>query len=143
MANHDRIASTLVLVHRDDLEVEQHLAMLRGAYEMCILERPHLIGVLASYMPIENTLSLLDSLLQAVDPDSDQWRSLLTEIHRSLDAEKWLRIARRFEDVLPTSLMVVPSGHRRQSIGEVARALHAAVPVDRLEIPEAPVAPGA
>jgi glutathione S-transferase len=43
------------------LEVDQHLDMLRGAYEMCILERPFLIGVLASYMPIENTLSLLDS----------------------------------------------------------------------------------
>ena len=126
-----------------ELDVEQHLEMLRGAYEMCILERPHLIGVLASYMPIENTLSLLDSLLQAVEPGSDQWRNLLTEMHRSLNAEQWLRVVRRFEDVLPTSLMVVPSGHRRQSIGEVARSLHAAVPVDRLEIPAAPAAPGA
>ena len=124
-----------------DLEVDQHLEMLRGAYEMCILERPHLIGVLASYMPIENTLSLLDSLLQAVEPDSDQWRNLLTEMHRSLNSEQWLRVVRRFEDVLPTSLMVVPAGHRYQSIGEVARALQAAVPVDRLEIPKAPVAP--
>jgi glutathione S-transferase len=123
-----------------ELDVEQHIEMLHGAYEMCILERPHLIGVLASYMPIENTLSLLDSLLQAVEPDSDQWRDLLTEMHRSLNAEEWLRVVRRFEDVLPTSLMMVPSGHRRQSIGEVARALHAAVPVDRLEIPEATAA---
>ena len=122
-----------------ELEIEQHLEMLRGAYEMCILERPHLIGLLASYMPIENTLSLLDSLMQAVEPDSDQWRILLKEMHRSLKAEQWLRVARRFEDVLPTSLLVVPPGHRRQSIGEVARALHAAVPADRLEIPEAPV----
>jgi hypothetical protein len=126
-----------------ELDLEQHLEMLRGAYEMCILERPHLIGVLASYMPIENTLSLLDSLLQAVEPDSDQWRDLLTEMHRSLNAEQWLRVARRFEDDLPTSLLVVPPGHRRQSIPEVARALHAAVPIDRLEIPEAPAAPGA
>jgi glutathione S-transferase len=125
-----------------ELEVERHLEMLRGAYQMCILERPHLIGVLASYMPIENALSLLDSLLQAVEPDSDQWRNLLTEIHRWLNAEQWLRLVRRFEDVLPTSLLMVPSGHRRQSIGEVARALHAAVPVDRLEIP-APAARGA
>ena len=124
-----------------ELEVEQHLEMLRGAYEMCILERPHLIGVLASYMPIENTLSLLDSLLQAVQPDSEQWRLLLTEMHRSLGAERWLRVVRRFEDDLPTSLMVVPSGHRRQTIGEVARSLHEAVPVDRLEIPDAPSAP--
>jgi glutathione S-transferase len=126
-----------------ELEVEHHLEMLRGAYEMCILERPHLIGVLASYMPIENTLSLLDSLLHAVEPDSDQWRSLLVEMHRSLDAEQWLRVLRRFEDVLPISLMLVPSGHRRQSIGEVAQALHAEVPVDRLEIPDAPAAAGA
>jgi glutathione S-transferase len=126
-----------------ELEVEEHVEMLRGAYEMCILERPHLIGVLASYMPIENTLSLLDSLLQAVEPDSDQWRNLLTEIHRSLNPEQWLRVARRFEDVLPTSLLMVPSGHRRPSIGEVARALQAAVPVDRLEIPAAPAVPGA
>jgi hypothetical protein len=124
-----------------ELEIDQHIEMLRGAYEMCILERPHLIGVLASYMPIENTLSLLDSLLQAVEPDSDEWRNLLTEIHRSLNAEQWLKVVRRFEDVLPTSLMVVPAGHHHQNIGEVARALHAAVPVDRLEIPEAPVAP--
>ncbi len=126
-----------------ELDLEQHLEMLHGAYEMCILERPHLIGVLASYMPIENTLSLLDSLLQAVEPDSEQWRDLVTEMHRSLNAEQWLRVARRFEDVLPTSLLVVPPGHHRQSIGEVARALHAAVPIDRLEIPEAPAAPGA
>jgi glutathione S-transferase len=124
-----------------ELEVEQHLEMLRGAYEMCILERPYLIGVLASYMPIENTLSLLDSLLQAVEPDSDQWRILLTEMHRSLDGEQWLRVVRRFEDSLPTSLMVIPSGHRRPSIGEVARMLHEAAPVDRLEIPEASAAP--
>jgi glutathione S-transferase len=123
-----------------ELEVEQHVEMLRGAYEMCILERPHLIGVLASYMPIENTLSLLDSLLSAVEPDSEQWRNLLTEMHRSLIAEQWLRVVRRFEDVLPTTLMVVPAGHRRQSIGEVAQALHAAAPVDRLEIPGAPAA---
>jgi glutathione S-transferase len=126
-----------------ELDVEQHLEMLRGAYHMCILERPHLIGVLASYMPIENTLSLLDSLLQAVEPDSEQWRLLLAEMHRSLGAERWLRVVRRFEDVLPTSLMMLPSGHRRQSLGEVARALHEAVPVERLEIPDAPAATGA
>jgi glutathione S-transferase len=124
-----------------ELEVAEHLEMLRGAYQMCILERPHLIGVLAAYMPIENTLSLLDSLLRAVEPDSEQWRLLLTEMHRSLDAEQWLRVVRRFEDDLPTSLMVVPSGHRRRTIGEVARSLHEAVPIDRLEIPEAPSAP--
>lgn len=121
-----------------ELEVEQHVEMLRGAYEMCILERPHLIGVLASYMPIENTLSLLDSLLSAVESDSEQWRTLLTEMHRSLIPEQWLRVVRRFEDVLPTTLMVVPAGHRRQSIGEAALAIQAAVPVDRLEIPTAP-----
>lgn len=120
-----------------DLEVEQHLEMLRGAYELCILERPHLIGVLASYMPIENTLSLLDSLLYAVEPDSEQWRLLLTEMHRYLSAEQWLRVARRFEDALPTSLMVVPSDHRRGTIGSAARALHAAAPVNRIEIPRA------
>ena len=91
--------------------------MLKGAYELCILERPHLIGVLASYMPIENTLSLLDSLLYAVKPDSEQWRLMLTEMHRYLSAEQWLRVARRFEDALPTSLMVVPSDHRRGTIG--------------------------
>lgn len=121
-----------------DLEIGLHLEMLRGAYEMCILERPHLIGLLTSYMPIENTLSLLDSLLHAVEPHSEQWRDLLTEIHRSLDSDQWLRVVRRFEDVLPTSLMVIPSGHRRQSIGAVARALQDAVPVDRLEIPRTP-----
>jgi len=124
-----------------ELEVEQHLEMLKGAYDMCILERPHLIGVLASYMPIENTLSLLDSLLHAVEPDSEQWRDLLSEMHSSLSTDKWLRVVRRFEDALPTSLMVVPSGHRREHIGSAARALHAAAPVDRLEIPDAPAAP--
>lgn len=123
-----------------ELEIEQHLEMLKGAYEMCILERPHLIGVLASYMPIENTLSLLDSLLHAVETDSEQWRNLLSEMHSYLSADKWLRVVRRFEDVLPTSLMVVPSGHRRDAIGEAARALHAAVPVDRLEISNSPAA---
>lgn len=118
-----------------ELEVQQHLDMLRGAYEMCILERPHLIGVLASYMPIEDTLSLLDSLLHAVRPDSEQWRRLLTAMHGFLTSEQWLRVVRRFEDVLPTSLMVVPSGHRCQTIGAAARALQASAPVDRIEIP--------
>ena len=124
-----------VLAH---LELEQQLEMLREAYEMCILERPHLIGVLSSYMPIEDTLSLLDSLLHAVEPDSEPWRSLLVEIHRSLTPEQWLRVVRRFEDALPTSLMVVPCGHHRRSIGESAQALHAAAPVNRLEIPGGP-----
>jgi len=119
-----------------ELEVEQHLDMLKGAYEMCILERPHLIGVLASYMPIENILSLLDSLLHAVDTDSTEWRVLLREMHRFLSAEQWLRVVRRFEDVVPTSLLVVPSGHRRGTIGSAARALHEAAPVDRIEIPK-------
>jgi glutathione S-transferase len=118
-----------------ELEVEQHLEMLRGAYEMCILERPHLIGVMTSYMPIENTLSLLDSLLQAVEPESEQWRKLLSEMQRFLNAEQWLRVVRRFEEVLPTSLLVFPSGHRRQSISDAARALEHAAPVDHLEIP--------
>jgi hypothetical protein len=125
-----------------ELEVEQHLEMLKGAYEMCILERPHLIGVLASYMPIENTLSLLDSLLQAVEPDSEQWRNLLSEMHSYLSTDKWLRVVRRFEDALPTSLMVVPSGNQRENIGSAARALHEVAPVDRLEIPAAPAASG-
>jgi glutathione S-transferase/hemerythrin-like domain-containing protein len=121
-----------------ELDVKQHLEMLEGAYEMCILERPHLIGVLASYMPIENTLSLLDSLLYAVETDSDQWRLLLTELHRYLKPEQWLRVVQRYEDELPTSLMFRPSRHGGGSIGSAARALHAAAPVDRIEIPKAP-----
>ena len=120
-----------------ELDVEQHLEMLRGAYEMCILERPHVIGVLTSYMPIENTLSLLDSLLQAVEPDSEQWRQLLTEIHAYLTPEQWLRVVRRFEEALPTSLMVVPAGSCHGVLGAAAHALQAAVPVDRIEIPKA------
>jgi hypothetical protein len=118
-----------------ELSVEQHLGMLEGAYEMCILERPHLIGVLTSYMPVEDILSLLDSLLQAVTPDSEQWRTLLSAMHGSLSAEQWIKVVRRFEDVLPTSLMVMPSGHRPVTIGSAARALHAAAPVDCIEIP--------
>jgi glutathione S-transferase len=118
-----------------ELELEQHLDMLEGAYEMCILERPHLIGVLASYMPIENILSLLDSLLYAVDPESEQWRTLLSAMHNHLSAEQWLRVMRRFEDVLPISLMVVPSGRSVDRIGTAARALQTAAPVERIEIP--------
>jgi hypothetical protein len=119
-----------------ELEVEQHLEMLRGAYEMCILERPHLIGVLTSYMPIESTLSLLDSLLHAVEPDSEQWRRLLTEMHRYMSPEQWLKVVRRYEDVLPTSLIVIPASARRGTIGEAARALQEAAPVERIEIPK-------
>lgn len=118
-----------------ELPLEQHLAMLRGAYEMCILERPHLIGVLASYMPVENVLSLLDSLLHAVEPDSPQWGTLLGEIHAYLAPETWMRVVRRFEDVLPVSLMLSPGGQRHGELGAAARALHAAVPVERIEIP--------
>jgi glutathione S-transferase len=121
-----------------ELEVEQHMAMLASSYALCILERPHLIGVLASYMPIENVLSLLDSLLNAVTPESEQWRTLLWAMHRYLDAERWLRVVRRFEDVLPLSLMVIPSSHRRGTIGDAARALSAAAPIERLSIPHSP-----
>lgn len=117
------------------LDVDQHLDMLKGAYQMCILERPFVIGVLASYMATENILSLLDSLLHAVEPDSPQWRNLLHAMHEFLSAEQWQGVVRRFEDVVPTSLMVVPSGHRRGTLGSAARALHAASPVDRIEIP--------
>ena len=120
-----------------ELDSEQHLDMLRGAYEMCILERPHVIGVLASYMPIENILSLLDSLLQAVEPASEQWRQLLTEMHAYLTPEKWLKVVRRFEEAIPTSLMVVPAGRCHGSFATAARALEAAVPVERIEIPKA------
>jgi glutathione S-transferase len=118
-----------------ELELDQHLSMLEGAYEMCILERPYVIGVLASYMPVENILSLLDSLVHAVETDSEQWHTLLSAMHRFLSAEQWLRVVRRFEDVLPTSLMVVPSGHRHETIGSAARALQGAAPIDRIEIP--------
>jgi len=120
------------------LEVDRHLAMIREAYQMCILERPHLIGVMASYMPIENVLSLLDSLSHAVEPDSEQWRVLLRAMHEFLGAEQWLGVARRFEDVVPISLLVVPVGHRRGSIGSAARALQESAPIDRIEIPHAP-----
>ena len=121
-----------------ELDLEQHLEMLRSAYDMCVLERPHLIGIMASYMPIENTLSLLDSLLYAVTPDSGHWRQLVSEVHRCVRSDQWLRVVRRFEDVLPTTLMVVPCGHGRRSIGEVARALETTAPIERLEIPVAP-----
>jgi hypothetical protein len=120
-----------------ELDTEQHLEMLTGAYEMCILERPHLIGILAAYMPIEDILSLLDSLLHAVDPDSEQWRLLLIEMHSHLKPEQWFRVVQRYEDELPTSLLVRPSGQGRATIGAAARALHAAAPVDRIEIPRA------
>jgi glutathione S-transferase len=117
------------------LEPEQHIQLLRNAYEMCLKERPFLIGVLTSYMPIENTLSLIDSMLHVVEPGSEQWHLLLRAMHRSLSAEQWLRVVRRFEDVIPTSLMVVPSGHRRDSLAAAARLVHEAVPVDKIDIP--------
>jgi hypothetical protein len=121
-----------------ELELDQHRALLATAYELCIVERPHLIGPLTSHMPVENILSLLDSLLHAVAPDSPQWRTLLGEMHAYLGAEQWLQVMRRFEDVLPLSLMVVPSGRRRGDWGAAARALHAAAPVERISIPRAP-----
>jgi hypothetical protein len=58
-------------------------------------------------------------------------------MHRFLSPVQWLSVVRRFEDVLPTSLIVIPSGHRRGTIGSAARALHATAPVDRIEIPKA------
>ena len=118
-----------------ELDVGLHLEMLKGAYEMCILERPHLIGVLTSYMPIENTLSLLDSLLCAVTPDSEQWRLLLTEVHAYLTAEQWLWVGRRFEDALPTSLLVAPAGTRHGCFSDAVHALQAAAPVGKIMIP--------
>lgn len=66
---------------------------------------------------------------------TEEWRRLLVATHGLATAERWLRVVRRFEDVLPTSLMVVPSGHRRQKLGSAAQALREAAPVDRIEIP--------
>jgi hypothetical protein len=86
-------------------------------------------------MPIENTLSLLDSLLHAVEPDSEPWRTLLYAMHEFLSVEQWLRVARHYEDLLPNSLLVIPSERRRGTLGMAARALQAAVPVERIEIP--------
>jgi hypothetical protein len=117
-----------------ELEVEQHLDLLKQAYEMCIVERPHLIGPLTSYMPIEDTLSLLDSLLHAVQPQSEQWHLLMRAMHHYLAPEQWLRVIRRFEDALPTSLMVLPSGAKRHSLLAAAEALDQAAPIDRIEI---------
>jgi hypothetical protein len=117
------------------LDAGRHVAMIRDAYHMCILERPHLIGVLASYMPVENTLSLIDSLLHAVEPDSDDWRRLTAAMREHLTPEQWLRVVRRYEDVLPTSLMVAPAAPGGASLAAAARALHEAAPVERIEIP--------
>jgi hypothetical protein len=60
---------------------------------------------------------------------------LLYAMHASLNAEQWLKVVRRFEDVLPVSLMVIPPERRRCTLGEAARALQAAAPVARIEIP--------
>ena len=117
------------------LEVEQHIELLKAAYEMCITERPVLIGVLASYMPIENVLSLIDSFLKVVAPGAEQWILIIRAMHQSLNAEQWIRVTRRFEDVLPTSFLVVSSGQQRGSLTAIAALLQETAPVDKIEIP--------
>jgi len=44
-------------------------------------------------------------------------------------------VGERFEDVLPISLMVLPSRRSVDGIGVAARALQTAAPVERIEIP--------
>ena len=61
---------------------------------------------------------------------------LMSMGYNYLTPEQWLKVARRFEESLPTSLMVVPAGSRRGSLAATARELQAASPVDRIEIPK-------
>jgi hypothetical protein len=53
-----------------------------------------------------------------------------------MSPEQWLKVVRRYEDVLPTSLIVIPASARQGTIGEAAKALQEAAPVERIEIPK-------
>lgn len=117
-----------------ELEEEQHLSMLRQAHDMALVERPFLIGVLCAHMPTEDILSLLESHLRVIDPGSQEWRDLLRDVHAHLSSAQWFCVSRCFEDVLPNSLLAVPGELRRESLGETARRLQAAAPVERISV---------
>lgn len=118
-----------------ELDQAAHLRLIREAYAMCIEERPYIVGPVVAYMPIENQLSMIDSLAQAVEPDHPQWRLILGRIHQHLDAGSWQRIVHMFEDIVPTSLKLLPPGHGCPTLAAAAAELEAAFPLARIEIP--------
>jgi hypothetical protein len=131
----DRVEATYLPV-LSELEEEQHLSMLRQAHDMALVERPFLIGILCAHMPTEDVLSLLESHLRVVDPGSQEWRELIRDVHAHLSPAQWFCVSRCFEDVLPNSLLAVPVEERRMTLGDSARALQAAAPVERIAIEE-------
>jgi glutathione S-transferase len=118
-----------------ELDLPTHIRLLKEAYAMCLDERPFLIGVVVAYMPKENRLSFIDSLSQAVEPEHPQWRLVMGRIHQQVDEETWLRIVHMFEDILPTSLKLIPARHQRPTFAALANELESAFPVTRIEIP--------
>ena len=112
--------------------------LIREAYDLCLLERPHVIGVLASYLEPDEAVSLLDSLFHAVPPSSDSGRRVLHAIWRYASPDRWMAVTRRFEDEMPNSLLTLPRRAAPELLETAVRDLDAAVPVRRIEIPASP-----
>jgi glutathione S-transferase len=117
------------------LELPEHKKLLDGAYEMCKVERPYLIGILTAFINSVDIISLIDSLLIAVTPDSDDWYALIQVIHKSVDENQWNAITRRYEDIIPTSLLIAPVSQWHMDYSAWAVALDKNLPIQKLEIP--------
>ncbi len=120
------------------LDLPTHTRLLRAAFLECLAERPYLIGPLVAYMPPENRLLFIHSFCQIVDPDHPQWRLIMGRIHQHQDGEGWLRIQRRFEDLIPAALAVLPPGTGKPCLAQAAAEVEAAFPLDSMRIERAP-----
>ena len=117
------------------LELPEHIKLLKGAYNMCKEERPYLIGILAAFINGVEVISLIDSLLIAIHPNSDDWYDLISAIHKSVSTDQWNAITRRYEDSIPTSLLIAPVSQWHMDYSAWAAAIDADLPVSKLEIP--------
>ena len=117
------------------LDLPEHKKLINGAYNMCKAERPYLIGILAAFINSVDIISLIDSLLIATTPDSEDWYELIQAIHKSVDENQWNAITRRYEDIIPTSLLIAPVSEWHMDYSAWATALDKDLPIQKLEIP--------
>ncbi|MBT3250437.1 MAG: hypothetical protein HN729_04725 [Candidatus Marinimicrobia bacterium] len=117
------------------LELPEHINLLKGAYNMCKEERPYLIGILAAFINGVDIISLIDSLLIAIHPNSDDWYDLINAIHKSVNTDQWNAITRRYEDSIPASLLIAPVSQWHMDYSAWAAAIDTDLPINKLEIP--------
>jgi len=57
-------------------------------------------------------------------------------LHKSVNKNQWNAITRRYEDIIPTSLLIAPVSLWHRDVSAWAKALQEISPVSKLEIPK-------